>query len=152
MKQAPPGFEPGMADLQSAAKVRKLPEKRHSSPIPTACSLWLTELECKSLIPEDPRKGEVHIVPSKLARRIWLYGLWPQTLWVVEQTWQPNSVRAGELKLTVEDVAAQAVRMRLDGSVLLSANGPLKLYPTGKVLKMVENRYDPRLQGLMVCD
>jgi len=42
--------------------------------------------------------------------------------------------------------------MRLDGSLLLSANGPLKLYPTGKVLKMVENRYDARLQGVLVYD
>jgi len=115
-------------------------------------SLWLTEQECTSLIPQDPRKGESQTVPSKLAKRIWLYGLWPQTLWVVEQTWQPNSVREGELKLTVEEVSPQAVRMRLDGSVLLSAKGPLKLYPTGKVLKTVENRYDARLHGVMVYD
>jgi len=115
-------------------------------------SLWLTEEECKSLIPQGPRKGESYKVPSKLAKRIWLYGLWPHTLWVVEQTWQPNSVREGELKLTVEEVSAQAIRLRLDGSVLLAANGPLKLYPTGKVLKTVENRYDARLQGMLVYD
>ena len=115
-------------------------------------SLWLTEEECKSLMPQDPREGERHKVPSKLARRIWLYGLWPQTLWVVEQTWQPNSVREGELTLTVEEVSDQSVRLRLDGSVLLSGKGPLKLYPTGKVLKTVENRYDARLHGVMVLD
>jgi len=61
-------------------------------------------------------------------------------------------VREGELKLTVEEVSAQAIRLRLDGSVLLAANGPLKLYPTGKVLKTVENRYDARLQGMLVYD
>src|SRR5204862_385565 len=80
------------------------------------------------------------------------YGMWPQTLWVVEQTWQPNSVRACELQLTIEEVTDQTVRMRLDGPVLLSGQGPLKLYPTGKVLKTVENRYDARLHGLMVYD
>ncbi len=115
-------------------------------------SLWLTQEECQSLIPENPRKREIRMVPAKLARRICLYGLWPQTLWVVEQTWQPNSVRAGELRLTVEEVSAKAIRMRLDGSVLLTAKGPLKLYPTGKVLKTVENRYDARLEGRLVYD
>jgi hypothetical protein len=115
-------------------------------------SLWLTEDECKSLLPESPRKGQSHKVPAKLARRICLYGLWPQTLWVVEQTWQPKSMREGELSLTVEEVTDRAVRMRLGGSVVLSGTGPLKLYPTGKVLKTVENRYDARLGGVVVYD
>jgi hypothetical protein len=115
-------------------------------------SLWLTEEECKSLIPPEPHKGAIHSVSPNLARRICLYGLWPQTLWVVEQTWQPNSVRGCELRLTVEEVSAATIRMRLDGSVLLAANGPLKLYPTGKVLKTVENRYDAALEGVVVVD
>jgi hypothetical protein len=115
-------------------------------------SLWLTEEEWKSLIPENPRKGETHKVPAKLARRICLYGMWPQTLWVVEQAWQPNSIREGELALTVEEVTEQVVRMRVNGSVVLSGTGPLKLYPTGKVLKTVENRYDARLEGVLMYD
>jgi hypothetical protein len=115
-------------------------------------SLWLTEDECQSVIPENLRKGESHKVPAKLARRIFLYGLWPQTLWVVEQAWQPDSVKESELKLTVEEVSDRAVRMRLGGSVVLSGTGPLKLYPTGKVLKTVENRYDARLEGVVVYD
>jgi hypothetical protein len=125
---------------------------RTEAPHGQRSSLWLTERECQSLLPQNLRKGESHPVPAKLARRIWLYGMWPQTLWVVEQTWQPNSVRTGNLKLTVEEVSAQTVRMRLDGSVLLTANGPLKLYPTGKVVKTVENCYDPRLHGVLVYD
>jgi hypothetical protein len=68
----------------------------------------------------------------------------------VEQAWQPDSMREGELTLTVEEVSGRTVRMRVEGSVLLSGNGPLKLYPTGKVLKTVENRYDARLQGVLV--
>jgi hypothetical protein len=115
-------------------------------------SLWLTEDECKSLIPQDPRKGERLKVDAKLARRLFLFGLWPQTLWVVEQSWQPDSVREGGLTLTVEEVSDRTVRMRVDGSVLLSGKGPLKLYPTGKVLKTVENRYDARLEGVLVVD
>jgi hypothetical protein len=125
---------------------------RTEAPHGQRSSLWLTERECKSLLPQNLRKGVSHPVPAKLAKRIWLYGFWPQTLWVVEQTWQPNSVRAGHLKLTVEEVSARTARMRLDGSVLLTANGPLKLYPTGKVLKTVESRYDARLHGVLVYD
>ena len=36
--------------------------------------------------------------------------------------------------------------------MLLAGNGPLKLYPTGKVLKTVENRYDAQLEGVLVYD
>jgi hypothetical protein len=100
----------------------------------------------------NPRKGQTHKVAAKLFRRICLYGMWPQTLWVVEQAWQPDSLREGELNLTVEGVSDQTVRMRLDGFVLLTGKGPLKLYPTGKVLKMVSNRYEARLKGVMVYD
>ncbi len=79
--------------------------------------------------------------------------MWPQTLWVVEQTWQPDSVRQAELKLTVEEVsAADCSHARSRRRVLLSGTGPLKLYPTGKVLKTVENRYDARLEGVLVYD
>jgi len=115
-------------------------------------SLWLSEEEHQSLLPPSPTNGQTHPVPAKLARRICLYGLWPQTLWVVEQTWQPDSMREGEMKLVVEEVSPQTVRMRLEGSVLMSGTGPLKLYPTGKVLRTVENRYDARLAGALVYD
>jgi hypothetical protein len=131
---------------------RDLDGFRTHAPHGQRSSLWLTADECRSLIPEDPRKGDSHKVPAKLARRIGLYGMWPQTLWVVEQTWQPNSALASDLTLTVEEVSAREVRMRVSGPVLLSGTGPLKLWPTGKVLKTVNNRYDARLEGVIVYD
>lgn len=115
-------------------------------------SLWLTADEYQSLIPENPKVGDSHTVSSKLAKRIWLYGLWPHTLWVVEQTWKPNAVREGDLKLTVAEVSPQTIRMRVHGSVLLAADGTLILYPTGKVVKNLENRYDARLEGELIYD
>ena len=129
---------------------RDLDGWRTHAPHGQRSSLWLTAEECQSLVPANLRKGETHQVPAKLAKRICLYGLWPQTLWVVEQSWQPDSVRTADLKFTVEEVSADTARMRLDGSVLLTGSGPLKLYPTGKVLKTVENRYDARLEGVLV--
>jgi hypothetical protein len=115
-------------------------------------SLWLTREECRSLVPPSPRKGQTHPVPAKLAKRIWLYGLVPQTLWVVEESWKPDSVRAGDLKVTVEDVSPEVVRMRMHGTVLLSGPGVLHEWPNRKFIKNVENRYDARLEGVLVYD
>ena len=115
-------------------------------------SLWLKEEECKSLIPQNPQKGQTHKVSTKLARRIWLYGLVPQTLWVVEESWKPDSVRGGELNVTVEEATAQNVRLRLYGSVLLSAPSVLHTWPDRKFIKNIENRYDARLEGVVEFD
>jgi hypothetical protein len=115
-------------------------------------SLWLTADECKSLVPEKPEKGQTYRVPAKLARRIWLYGLMPQTLWVVEESWKPDSVRAGELDMKVEEVSAQTVRLRAHGSVVLTAPGVLTTWPEHKFIKNLENRYDARLEGVLVYD
>jgi hypothetical protein len=115
-------------------------------------SLWLTKEECAALVPQDPQKGQTHRVPAKLAKRIWLYGLVPQTLWVVEETWKPNSVLKGELLVTVEEVTPRVIRMRVHGSVLLSGPGVLHEWPDRKFIKKVENRYDARLEGVVVYD
>jgi hypothetical protein len=115
-------------------------------------SLWLTADECKSLVPARPEKGQTQKVPTKLARRIWLFGLMPQTLWVVEESWKPDSVRAGELEVTVEEVSAQTIRLRLHGSILLTAPSVLHTWPDRKFIKNLENRYDAQLEGVIVYD
>lgn len=115
-------------------------------------SLWLKHEELKSLIPDQPQKGQTQKVPAKLAKRIWLYGLVPQTLWVVEESWKPDSVRAGALNVTVDDVNAKTVRLRLHGSVLLSAPGVLHTWPDRKFVKHIENRYDANLEGMLEFD
>lgn len=115
-------------------------------------SLWLKEEEWKSVIPTNLQKGKTHKVPAKLAKRITLFGLVPQTLWVVEETWKPDSLRDGELNVTVEEATAQIVRLRMHGSVLLSGPGVLREWPNGKFIKNLENRYDARLEGVLVYD
>lgn len=127
-------------------------ELRTEAPHGQRSSLWLTEDECKSLVPQDPQKGQTLKVPAKLTKRICLIGMWPNTLWVVEQAWQGNSFREGELNLTVEEVTAETIRMRVHGSVILAGKGNLRFYPTGKVVKELENRYDARLEGVLVYD
>ena len=109
-------------------------------------SLWLTAEECASLIPQDPQKGQVHKVPSKLAKRIWLYGLVPQSLWVVEGTWLPTSVHEGELALTVEEVSPQTLQMRIHGSVVLVGKSGHQGF------EGLEKRYDARIEGTLEYD
>jgi hypothetical protein len=125
---------------------------RPEAPHGQRSSLWLTADECRALIPNNPRKGQTYPVPAKLARRILLLGMWPHSLWVVTHQWQPDSLRAGSLKLTVEAVSDQALQMRVHASVLLTAKAGHIQYPTGKILKQVENRYDGRLEGVLKYD
>jgi hypothetical protein len=125
---------------------------RSEAPHGQRSSLWLTEEECKSLIPENPQKGQTHEVSAKLAKRIWLYGLVPQTLWVVEETWKPDSVKSGELRATVEEVSPEVVRLRLHGSVVLSGVGVFHTWPDRKFIKNITNTYDARLEGTLVYD
>src|SRR5262249_28545666 len=54
--------------------------------------------------------------------------------------------------LTVEDVSSQTIRMRVHGSVVLAGKGNLRFYPTGKIVKELENRYDARLEGVLGYD
>ena len=115
-------------------------------------SLWLTAEECRSLVPKDPKPGDTHAIAQNLTKRICLYGLWPQTLWVVEHQWQPNSLKNAELNLTVQEVTGDTVRMRIQGACLLSTRAGLKIYPTGKIAKQVENRFDARIEGVIECN
>jgi hypothetical protein len=125
---------------------------RTHAPAGQRSSLWLTREECASLIPDGPRTGDTHAVPTKLAKRVFLYGLCPQAMWVLEHAWQPDAVREGELHVTVEDAAEQALRLRVHGSVVLSTPSRLRIYPTGNYAKDVENRYDARLEGSIFYD
>jgi hypothetical protein len=126
----------------------------HGIPGPQRQSLWLTEAEWKSLVPENARPGATLDVPDKLVRRICLFGLRPATAWHVEHFWDPDSVRRGEIKLTALEATASAVRMRVHGSVLLAKKSGIKTRPDSKVETPpdLEDRYDARLEGLLVYD
>ena len=108
-------------------------------------SLWLKEEECASLIPKDPKKGETRPFPATLAKRIWLYGLVPQTLWVVEGLWRPDSVREGSLQLTTDDVTGKKVEMRVHGSVVMVG-------VSGHEFQGLEKKYDARIEGRIEID
>jgi hypothetical protein len=120
---------------------------RLAAPAGQRSTLWLTAEECRSLIPTAPRKGDAHRVPTKLTKRIALFGLWPQSLWVVEGGWLPDSLRKGKLELTVQEVTPRALRLRLAGEALLvGKNNHTREVKEGEV------RYDARLEGVIVYD
>jgi hypothetical protein len=113
-------------------------------------SLWLTADEWQSLLPKDLQKGQTYPVPAKMARRLLLFGLWPHSLWVVTHQWQPDALQAGKLQLTVEEVSKTVLRLRLHGAVLLASKAGHIQYPTGKILKQVDNRYDGTVEGVLI--
>src|SRR4029453_5681138 len=61
------------------------------------------------------------------------------------------SVRATELKLTVEAVSAESIRLRLDGHAKLGKE-PTPDVVTGKIASMSDWGYEPKLLGFLEYD
>jgi hypothetical protein len=80
--------------------------------------LWLSEKEWRSLVPGEPVQGKTFPVPRPIAYRIFRFYL-DDSCGGGHWFWKAADVRAGELTLTVEDVAAEHIKMRLDGSAAL---------------------------------
>jgi hypothetical protein len=115
--------------------------------------LWLTAAECRSLLPEAPRKGQTDNVPASLAKRIVLFGLLPHVCWQGGMHWDANSFRRGELKLTVAEISPSRVRLRIHGSgLLVSKAHPEYGVDRATFPKDFENRLDARLEGVLEYD
>jgi hypothetical protein len=82
--------------------------------------LWLTEAEWKSLLPKNPRARDKLEVPGPIVDRMVRFHL---TLEIQGCTLGHSleDVRSRKMTLTVEEVSAAVVRLRLDGSVLLAS-------------------------------
>jgi len=133
---------PGMARLPEG---QDLGGRRAEAKGGQRSSLWLKEEECAALIPKDPKKGETRPFPPTLAKRIWLYGLVPQSLWVVEGLWRPDSVREGTLELTIDEASAAKIGMRVHGSVVMVG-------VSGHEFQGLEKKYDARIEGRIEID
>jgi hypothetical protein len=116
-------------------------------------ALWLTAAEWQSLVPNNPQKGQTIAVPRQLTKRIGLFGLTVRSAMQEFYQWTPDSVRQGDLELTVESVSPTAVQMRLSGSILLTAKTrQMEGHINEADLKTLENRYDARLEGKLIYD
>src|SRR5262249_13797371 len=87
-------------------------------------SLWMTKAEREALVPEQPRVGDSFTVPAFLVSRIGVHH---------GSAFGANGVRISAtpkpvLTLTVEDVAPEQLRLRLQGSLQTSEYvGSLKI-------------------------
>jgi hypothetical protein len=104
--------------------------------------LWLTEAECKALVPADPQAGDRFPLPPKVAERILRFHLIDNTRGEPPM-WRREDIRSQRLTLTVEEVTPAAVRLRLDGSARLANNADVSKAGRG---------FDVRLLGFFHCD
>lgn len=97
--------------------------------------IWLSETEWNSLVPTAPMKGKRMALPASIAGRM----MARLTDWSEANgaRWEAAHVRSQELALTVEDVSATVLRLRLEGSVRLAHDAPKEAV-----------RYHPKLRPL----
>jgi hypothetical protein len=108
---------------------------------PAHYHVWFKEMEWKSLIPDQVKKGDQFAVPAVLEKRLFRYHLVNGTFGL-PGTWRLEDIRAGGLKVTV--VATNPVlRLRLEGSALLATN---------PVLAQAGRGYEAQLLGWLEYD
>jgi hypothetical protein len=117
-------------------------------------AFWLTAEDCQSLVPKNPQKGQTFSVPARLTKRIGLFALTVRSAFQEFYLWKPDSMRQGELKVTVESVSPKAIQMRLHGAILLTAELTRRPEESrkGPLAKPIEERYDARVEGQLVYD
>jgi hypothetical protein len=115
--------------------------------------VWLTEAEAKSLMALDPRKGDRVPLPAALADRLLRFHLNPLRIYGRQGSdWlDRKDVRAGDLALTVEAVAAGSVRLRLDG-VARFGQAPPEDVAQGAFACLDRWGYDARVLGYVEYD
>jgi hypothetical protein len=104
--------------------------------------LWLTEAEWRSLVPARPRVGDHFPLPAQVGERILRFHLIDNTRGEPPM-WRRDEIRTQDLTLTVEEVTAAAVKMRLEGSALLASHADVARAGRG---------FDARLLGSLHYD
>lgn len=81
--------------------------------------LWMTEAEVKALVPRSPQKGDSLAMPGWFARRLRGYRMLTESLSgsLPTRVLSRHPEKASSLALTVEEVSAGEVRLRLHGSL-----------------------------------
>lgn len=101
--------------------------------------LWLTEAECKSLVPAKPKKGDKFTIPARIAERILRFHLIDNTRGEPPM-WRRQDIRSHDISLTVEEATANRLMLRLEGSAVLATDAdPAK----------ADRGYDARLLGYL---
>jgi hypothetical protein len=99
--------------------------------------LWLTGADWKALLPARAKVDSTFAMPAHLVRRIVRFHLLDNTRGEPPY-WQKEHVRSSKMTLTVEEASSAGIRLRLDGSALLTTNAETAKASRG---------YDVRLLG-----
>ena len=118
--------------------------KRVTKMLPVTDNLWLTEAECKSLMPASPKKGDMFRVPDAIQKRIYRFHLIDGQL-STPRPWALEEIRSGEMTLTVEETSP-VVRLRLQGTVLIETS------PALLVNELYKTRFNPSFNGILEYD
>jgi hypothetical protein len=104
--------------------------------------LWLTEAEWNSLVPANPKPGDQFPLPAAIEERIARFHLIDNTRGEPPM-WQRREIRSRRLNLTVTEVAAGAVHLKLEGAVLLS---------TQAIPEQAQRGFDGQMLGYIIID
>jgi hypothetical protein len=104
--------------------------------------LWLTKTEWQDLLPKQPKNGDTYPMPAKIATRITRFHLIDNTRGEPPM-WSREEVRKVAVSMTVEEVNDQTIRVRLEGTALLSTDTD----PT-----RARRGYEASLLGTLVYD
>ena len=125
---------------------KPVPEAAISNPEPGHAYLWLSKEKWVSLLPPQPRKGARVPAPRPVVDRLARHAL-GLTTYNRELPWAPGSLRSSDLTVTVEEVAAGSLKLRLEGSLALSQESfALEAYLLGYL------DFDPRNQAFSRFD
>jgi hypothetical protein len=127
--------------------------------------LWLTEAEWKALAPAKPRQGDKIAIPAAVRQRIFLFYVFN---WFANSGgghWAPQHLRDGALTLTVTEVKAKAVRLRLHGHAAFKGEAPVGKSLGGHIFRIDPGEsgqknlpakyridYDVRVEGVVEYD
>jgi hypothetical protein len=104
--------------------------------------LWLTAEDCKALVPQDAKKGAVLALPPQVAMRLLRFHFVDNTRGEPPH-WQRKEVRSSTLQLTVTEVTAKAITLKLDGTALLATDADASKAKRGfDVSVLATLRYD----------
>jgi hypothetical protein len=103
--------------------------------------MWIPRPEWQALVPAEPKAGAPQPVPTSLALRLFRYHLDPCRGFSEGAAFTGTHSDAGKLTLTVQEVTAAQISLRLEGSARLQQKGR-----EGTAF------YEPALLGLLVYD
>jgi hypothetical protein len=121
---------------------------------PATDFLWVAQAEWQALMPDKPYKGQRVAVPSSLCERIFRFHLDPARGLSESDSFAFVTAKAGQFQLTVAEVGATEVQLRLQGFANLhNPRRYLREYSSASLKKHSQSQialdYQPRLMGCL---